>query len=115
MTVRKNAPRKAALIGIATAAMLGMTASATAGESKEQRRAEEAKAIRAAVERGEVMPLPRILALAQARVRGSVLKVELEHEHGRLTYEIKILAGNGRVREVKLDARTGALIEIEDD
>lgn len=115
MTERKYATRLAALVGIAMAAMLGITATASAGDSKEQRRAEEAKAIRAAVERGEVMPLPRILALAQARVRGDVLKVELEHEHGRLTYEIKILAGNGRVREVKLDARTGALIEIEDD
>ncbi|MBC9033724.1 PepSY domain-containing protein [Sphingomonas sp. JC676] len=109
----------AALIGVVLAATLG-AATASASDSqdkrtKEQRRAEEAQAIRTAVQRGEVIPLPRILALAQARVQGEVLEVELEHEQKRLLYEIKILAGNGRVRELKLDARTGALIKIEDD
>lgn len=103
------------LVGLASVAALGMTASAAAGDKKDQRRAAEAEAIRAAVARGEVMALPRILALAQASVPGEVLKVELEHDKGRLQYEIKILAGNGRVREVKLDARTGGLIKIEDD
>lgn len=105
--------------GIALAATLALTAGALAGDHgdhrKDQRRAAEALAIRSAVERGEVMSLPRIIALAQARVPGEVLKVELEHEHGRLTYEIKLLARNGRVREVELDAKTGALIKIEDD
>jgi uncharacterized membrane protein YkoI len=43
------------------------------------------------------------------------LKVELENEHEHLQYEIKVLAGNGRVREIKLDARSGAVLEIEDD
>jgi len=32
-----------------------------------------------------------------------------------LSYEVKILTRKGRVREVELDARTGALIKIEDD
>jgi uncharacterized membrane protein YkoI len=120
MIDRMKAARPAALIGLAVAAMLGVTATAFAGDSqdkrtKEQRRAEEAQAIRAAVQRGEVIPLPRILALAQAKVQGQVLEVELEHENARLLYEIKILAGNGRVRELRLDARTGALIKLEDD
>ncbi|RYY27203.1 MAG: peptidase [Sphingomonadales bacterium] len=82
---------------------------------KKAARAAEAEAIRSAVKRGEIMPLPRILAIAQGHVKGEVIKVELEHEKGRLTYEVKILAGNGRVREVELDARTGALIKIEND
>lgn len=72
--------------------------------------------VRSAVARGELLPLPKILALAQARVAGEMLEVELERDDGRLVYEIKMLASvNGRVREIKLDARTGALIEIEDD
>jgi uncharacterized membrane protein YkoI len=32
-----------------------------------------------------------------------------------LVYEIKILTSTGRVREVKIDARTGAVLKIEDD
>ncbi|WP_165799519.1 PepSY domain-containing protein [Sphingomonas oleivorans] len=80
-----------------------------------ERKAREQAAIRAAVARGEVLPLPRILSLAQARVPGEVVKVEIEQERWGLKYEVKILTPNGRVREVSLNARTGALIEIEDD
>jgi uncharacterized membrane protein YkoI len=64
---------------------------------------------------GGVLPLVRILDLAAQHVPGEVLKVELENEHEHLQYEIKVLAGNGRVREIKLDARSGAVLEIEDD
>lgn len=94
---------------------LAMTVSAQADSAKDQRRAAEAQAIRSAVARGHVLPLPHILKLAEARVQGEVVKIELEHEDGRLIYEIKILTKSGRVREVELDARTGALIKIEDD
>ena len=44
-----------------------------------------------------------------------MLKIELEQDDGVLSYEVKILTRKGRVREVELDARTGALIKIEDD
>ena len=48
-------------------------------------------------------------------VPGDVLKVELESDDDRYLYEVKVLAENGRVREIKLDAQDGSLIEIEDD
>ena len=62
-----------------------------------------------------VLPLVGILDIAARHLPGEVLKIELENEHERLQYEIKVLADNGRVREIKLDARSGELIEIEDD
>lgn len=83
--------------------------------SKAERKQREQAAIHAAMSRGELLPLPRILTLAQARVRGDVLKVEIEQEPWGFKYEVKILAANGRVREVELNARTGAFIRIEDD
>ena len=43
------------------------------------------------------------------------VKVEREQEKIGLIYEIKILIGTGRVREVKIDARTGKVVKIEDD
>jgi len=62
-----------------------------------------------------ILPLVQILDMTAKHLPGEVLKIELESEHGRPQYEIKVLAANGRVREIKLDARSGALIEIEDD
>jgi uncharacterized membrane protein YkoI len=97
------------LLGVA----LGLTTGTQAGDH--QAKARELAAIRAAVQRGELLPLPRIMALAQARVPGDVVKTELEAKHGRLIYEVKILTPNGSVQEVKLDARAGTILRVEDD
>lgn len=72
-------------------------------------------ALRNAVARKEIQPLPRIMAIAQSKVPGDVVKTELAAKGERLIYEIKILTSAGRVREIKLDARTGAIFSIEDD
>lgn len=78
-------------------------------------RKQEHNLVREALQRGEVLPLVKILAIANQQVPGDVIEVELEDEHGALIYEIKILTGTGRVREVKIDARTGKVLQIEDD
>ncbi len=62
-----------------------------------------------------VIELRQALQIAEKHVHGEVVKVELERDDDRFTYEVKVLADNGRVREIKLDARDGSLIEIEDD
>lgn len=62
-----------------------------------------------------VIDLGTAIEKATGLVPGEVLKVELENEDERYVYEVKVLAGNGRVREIKLDAQDGSLIEIEDD
>lgn len=70
---------------------------------------------RAAVARRDALPLAQILDAAQRAVGGEVIEVELEREDGRLLYEVEILARNGRVRTVTLDARTARVLEVEDD
>lgn len=95
-------------------AVLGLGAIASPALAGEHKKSDH-EAARAALARGEILPLPRILAIATARVPGDVLEVELEDEHGRLIYDLKILARNGRVREVEIDAKTGAVLQIEDD
>ena len=56
------------------------------------------------------------LAIAAQRAPGEVIEVELEDAGGgRLKYDLKILAKNGRVRELELDAKTGATLKLEDD
>jgi len=65
-----------------------------------------------AMRRGEILPLARILAIAQQHAPGDI--IEVEYKAGP-KYEVKTLAANGRIREVELDARSGALLKIEDD
>lgn len=82
---------------------------------KREDKRKEHQEMREALQRGEVLPLVKILAIATKQVPGDVIEVELENERIGLIYEIKILTSTGRVREVKIDARSGAVIKIEDD
>lgn len=88
------------------------TTGATAGEHKKQSH----EAARQALLRKEVLPLTRILAIAAQRAPGEVIEVELEEAgKGRLKYDLKILSKTGRIRELELDAKTGATLKLEDD
>ncbi len=76
----------------------------------------EHDAVRDALLRGEVLSLAKILSIAAQHVPGDVIEVELEDgKRNALVYEIKILTPNGRVREIDIDARTGEVLQIEDD
>jgi uncharacterized membrane protein YkoI len=81
----------------------------------EDQKTTEQQAIRDAVARGEVMPLPKILVIAQKAVPGDIIDVELEQKEWGLKYELKILTAAGRVRKVDINARTGAIVKIGDD
>jgi uncharacterized membrane protein YkoI len=69
------------------------------------------EAARAALARGEVLPLSRIMAIVAQQSPGDILEVELDRENGVIVYEFKILTRAGKVYEVHVDARTGALIK----
>lgn len=68
---------------------------------------------RAALERGDILPLADILASATRDFPGKLLEAELEAEDGRLIYELELLAPGGRVVELAYDARTGELLSAE--
>ena len=84
-------------------------------QSGDDRPPDQHDAVREAVKRGEVLPLPQVLDIAEQRLPGEVLEVELEHEKGRLIYEIKVLTGSGQIRKIKIDARSGDVQSIKDD
>jgi uncharacterized membrane protein YkoI len=101
---------KKLLLSIAACVSLAAPALADDGQDKvDQKAASEALA------RGEILPIVRVRGIATARVPGDVVKVKLEREPWGFKYEVKVLARNGRVREVEIDARTGRVIKIEDD
>lgn len=72
---------------------------------------------REALRRGEILPFTRILPIVLQRVPGEVIDVDLEaHDDAtRIEYEVKVLTPQGRVIEVKVDARTGQIREVEED
>jgi uncharacterized membrane protein YkoI len=70
---------------------------------------------RSAVARGELLPLSKILQIAQRDYPGKMLEVELERDDGRYVYEIEILLADGRVIELTYDGKTGELLETEID
>lgn len=62
-----------------------------------------------------LLPLERILKIAQRRVAGEVIDVELEDDDGTPEYEITILTADSRSIEMKIDARSGTIRELEED
>lgn len=69
---------------------------------------------RDALRQGKVMPLAAILEIVGRRVPGTVLDAELETEDGVLTYKIDVLSEAGRKTRVRLNARSGAVIAVQD-
>lgn len=66
-------------------------------------------------ESGQILPLEQILDRARARQPGQILETELERKRNVYVYEVEILDADGRVWELKFDARTGELMELELD
>lgn len=75
-------------------------------------RSADQAAIREAVRRGEVLPLPKVLEIAQKALPGDILEVELETESWGLKYEFTILTPTGLLRKVHINAKTGELVRI---
>ena len=76
------------------------------------------RAVRLAVDAGEIVELDRVLEQARSRFPGRILKVELEGGDGVASgwiYEVKILQDDGTVIDVALDARTLEVLEVEGD
>ncbi len=97
-------------------AALAVSTLAATGATADEHKKQSHEAARQALLRKEVLPLTRILAIAAQRAPGEVIEVELEQgDHGRLKYDLKILAKTGRIRELELDAKTGATLKLEDD
>lgn len=101
--VAKRAATGAAFTALALAIALG---AAWAGDHGDHDRA------RAAVEAGEIQPLPVLLEQLQRSHPGQVLALELEREEGRWIYEVKLLQTDGRLVKLEVDARTGQVIKV---
>ena len=67
-------------------------------------------------EQGLIQPLEQLLQTALARHPGAkLLEVELEEDDDVYVYEVELLAPDGVVREIKLNASNGQLLKDEVD
>ena len=62
------------------------------------------------LESGQAMPLTQLLSRPELAGR-QVLEAELEHEHGRLVYELELLGDDGRVDKRYFDAASGEPVQ----
>lgn len=65
---------------------------------------------RQALQAGEILPLPEILAAARP---GRVIALELEREDGRWLYELELVTSEGRLYEMEIDAASATVLELE--
>ncbi len=56
------------------------------------------------------LSLAQATSIAQSRFRGRVVRAETVQQGGRTIHEIRILGDDGRVRTVRVDAETGAVM-----
>lgn len=68
---------------------------------------------RAAVQAGEVLPLPALLDRLSRTHPGHVLELELEREDGRWIYEVKLLQSGGQLMKLDVDAASGEVLEAK--
>jgi uncharacterized membrane protein YkoI len=85
------------------------------GHDKDDDEIHEHEAVRGMAEQGDILSLEQILQNARQHRTGRVLETELEEKRGELVYEVEILDDNGEVWEMKFDARSGALLEEEQE
>jgi uncharacterized membrane protein YkoI len=68
-----------------------------------------------AVERGEALSLPEVMARAKQQLRGEVVGTAFNREHGRWIYEFKVVTPGGKLRRVYIDASSGKPVRDNDD
>ena len=88
--------------GLACAVSFALTA--VAGERP---RVEEVRQLR---EAGKILPAEEILMRSRKVQPGQVVGLELEREHGRLVYEVKLIDNANKMHKLELDAATGNVL-----
>jgi uncharacterized membrane protein YkoI len=98
------------MLGLALAcAVLTVLLTPAAAEQERPRclsRAEQ----RAAIAAGEAIPLAAARRMLRQRMGGELVRARLCHEPSRLIYLLTVLARDGKVRRVTVDATNGTVI-----
>lgn len=66
---------------------------------------------RRALERGEIMPVGKVIAILHSKVQGEIVATEYEHEFGHWVYQFKVIDPQGHLRKIHINAASGEMIE----
>src|SRR5262245_8841751 len=102
------------LVAVAVAMTAATAGFARADGDGDDRREAAERASRGA-RSGELVPLASIVATVRSKYAGEIVATEFESEGGRPYYEFHLLAEDGRLTEVKVDARSGRILGREPD
>lgn len=107
------------LVAFAALAMMPTIASADRrgrdrdeDDDDEDDKADQAAAARARAS-GEIRPLTEIIDDVQKAHPGEIVAIELDRDHGKWIYEVKLVEPGGRLVEVYVDARDKTILKIE--
>jgi uncharacterized membrane protein YkoI len=59
--------------------------------------------------------IDQALKTASDKVPGKVIEAELETKHNKLVWEVEVVTAQNKVMEVRIDADTGAVIDVEEE
>jgi len=100
-------------LGLLAAAVLGFAAATPVRGGDDARDQEIA---RRALKEGRIRSLSEITEQVRPHLPGKILGVKLDVEDGgRIVYEFDVIDPSGRLKEVEVDAASGAILSIEDD
>ncbi|MBP1847436.1 putative membrane protein YkoI [Rhizobium petrolearium] len=71
--------------------------------------------IRKLVLQGKLLPLATLKANVLKTWPGELIGIRVDQEHGNVIYEFRILRSAGQMTEVEVDAKTGKLVEVENE
>lgn len=101
-------------VGMAIAAFVGsvlvLSAPAWSGEKKEMD--ETKKAVE--MSKTAKVTVEQAIKTATEKVAGKVIEAELEKKHDKAVWEVEIVGADDKVKEVHVDADTGAVIDVEE-
>ncbi len=73
------------------------------------------KQARELLKNGQILSLEIILEKAKSIKPGRIIETDLDEDDGQYIYEIELLDEQGRIWELELDAKTGELLELENE
>lgn len=106
-----NRARASSLLAVAVSVALASAALADGGK----RDRDDADRALEGARSGELLPIAGLMKSVLAAYPGQIVETELEEDDGTVYYEFYVLRSDGRVIEVKVDARDGRILSAEAD
>src|SRR5262245_14878003 len=97
-------------LALACAVLTALVTPAAAAAGQERLRCLSRAEQRAAIAAGEAIPLAAARRMLRQRMGGELVRARLCHDAGRLIYLLTVLARDGKVRRVTVDATNGSVI-----